>query len=94
MLKINSFDFSHSVCVKGEDLKVDTQFKYLGDVLNSGGDNSAMIKDRVGKKLWVLRMRLFLSVKKSALAKIRSLICYCYVDQYSFLGLPITVKMD
>ena len=49
ILKINSFDFSNSVCVKGEDLKIDTQFKYLGDVLNSRGGNSAMIKDRVGK---------------------------------------------
>ena len=34
---------------KGEDLKVVTQFKYLGDILNSRGDNSEMIKDRVGK---------------------------------------------
>ena len=49
ILKINSSEFSNSVCVKGEDLKVDTQFKYLGDVLNSSGDNSAMIKDRVRK---------------------------------------------
>ena len=49
ILKINSSDFSHSVCVKGEDLKFDTQFKYLGDILNSGGDNSEMIKDRVEK---------------------------------------------
>ena len=49
ILKINSFDFSNTVCVKGEDLKVVTQFKYLGDVLNSRGDNSEMIKDRVGK---------------------------------------------
>ena len=40
-LKTNSSDFSNSVCVKGENLKVDTQFKYLGDVLNnSRGDNS------------------------------------------------------
>ena len=30
-------------------MKVDAEFKYLGDVLNSGGDNSAMMKDRVGK---------------------------------------------
>ena len=40
ILKINSFDFSNTVCVKGEDLKVVTQLKYLGDVLNSRGDNS------------------------------------------------------
>ena len=53
ILKINSFDFSNTVCVKGEDLKVVTQltFKYLGDVLNSRGDNSEMIKDRDGKAL-------------------------------------------
>ena len=49
--------------VKEEDLKVDTQFKYLDDILNSGRDNSAMIKDMVGKAV-VLQMRLFLSVKK------------------------------
>ena len=49
ILKINSFDFSNTACVKGEDLKVVTQFKYLGDVLNSRGDNSEMIKDWVGK---------------------------------------------
>ena len=49
ILKINSFDFSNTVRVKGEDLKVVTQFKYLGDVLNSRGDNSEMIKDKVGK---------------------------------------------
>ena len=49
ILKIYSFDFSNTVCVKGEDLKVVTQFKYLGDVLNSRGDNSEMIKDKVGK---------------------------------------------
>ena len=30
-------------------MKVDTQFKYLGDVLNSRGDNLAMIKGRVAK---------------------------------------------
>ena len=35
-------------------------------------------------------MRLFLSAKKSTLAKIRSLICYCYIDQYSSLSLSIT----
>ena len=35
ILKISSSCFSNSVCVKGEDLKVDTQFKYLGNVLNS-----------------------------------------------------------
>ena len=49
ILKIDSSDFSNSVCVKGEDLKVDPQFKYLSDVSNSREDNSAMIKDRVGK---------------------------------------------
>ena len=49
ILKINSFDFLNTVCVKGEDLKVVTQFKYLGDVLNSRGDNSEMIKDRSWK---------------------------------------------
>ena len=49
ILKIYSFDFSNTVCVKGEYLKVVTQFKYVGDVLNSRGDNSEMIKDRVGK---------------------------------------------
>ena len=37
------------LCVKGEELKVVAQFKYLGDVLNNRGDNSEMIKDRVGK---------------------------------------------
>ena len=39
ILKISSCDFSNTVSVKGEDLKVDTQFKYLGDVLNSRVDN-------------------------------------------------------
>ena len=50
-LKEASSDFSYSVCVKGEDLKLDKQFRYLGDVLNSRRDNSAMIKDRVRKAL-------------------------------------------
>ena len=92
ILKINSFDFSNSVCVKGEDLKVVTQFKYLGDVLNSRGDNSEMIKDRVGKAVGTTNEIISLSVKKSTLAKIKFLICYYHIDQSSFLGLYITVK--
>ena len=32
ILKINSSDFSNTVIVKVEDLKVDTHFRYLGDV--------------------------------------------------------------
>ena len=91
ILEINSSDFSNSVYIKGEDLKVDTQFKYLGDVLNREGNNSAMIKDRVGKAVGTTN-EIFISVKKSTLAIIRSLICYCYIDQYSFLGLSVTVK--
>ena len=39
--------------VKGEDLKVDTQFKYLGDVLNSRGYNSEVIKDKVKKAVGI-----------------------------------------
>ena len=39
--------------VKGEDLKVDTQFKYLGDVLNSKGYNSEVIKDKVKKAVGI-----------------------------------------
>ena len=30
-------------------MKGDVEFKCLGDVLNSGGDNSAMMKDKVEK---------------------------------------------
>ena len=37
-------------------------------------------------------MRLYLSVKKSTLAKIKFIICYYCIDQSSFLGLYITVK--
>ena len=71
--------------------KVDTQSKYLGNVVNSREDNTAIIKDML-EKLKVLQMKLFLSVKKSTLAKIKSLTCYCYMDHYSFLGLSVTVK--
>ena len=75
----------------GEDLKVVTQFKYLGDVLNNRGDNSEMIKDRVGKAVGTTNEIISLC-KESTLAKIKSLICYHYIYQSSFLGLYITVK--
>ena len=51
-----------------------------------------MIKDRVGKAVGTTNERLYLSVKKSTLAKIKFIICYYYIDQSSFLGLYITVK--